>query len=72
VKKRQDVGSVPGLGGAAEAAGGLLKAVAVAVRLRVRGPARDLVVRQVQVLHRHRVPVIQCTDKPQYFFSKHY
>ena len=61
VKKRQAVGSVPGLGGAAEAAAGLLKAVAVAVRLRFRRPARDLVVRQVQVLHRHRVPIKKCT-----------
>jgi hypothetical protein len=62
IKKRQAVGSVPGLGGAAETAGGLLEAVAVAVRLRVRGPARDLVVRQVQVLHRHRIPIRKCTD----------
>jgi hypothetical protein len=53
---------VPWLGGAAEAAAGLLKAVAVAVRLRFRRPARDLVVRQVQVLHRHWVPVRKCTD----------
>ena len=47
---------LPRLWCATEASVGLLEAVAVPIGLQLSGPAGDLVVGQVQVLDRHRVP----------------